>query len=59
MCLLRRGDTVLHKAATCGRCDVVQLLIDAGISVDIKGIVSWYNDDDVSTVYVLGNYCAW
>ena len=53
MCLLQWGDTVLHKAAECGHCGVVQLLIDAGMSVDIKGIVSWYNDDDVSPVYVL------
>ena len=59
MCLLQDGDTALHKAASGGHCDVLQLLIDAGISVDIKGYVSWYNDDDVSTVYVLGNHCAW
>ena len=59
MCLLQWGDTVLHKAAMSGHCDVLQLLIDAGMSVDIKGSVSWYNDDDVSTVYVLCNYCAW
>ena len=59
MYLLQFSDTALHRAARSGHCDVVQLLIDAGMSVDIKGRVSWYNDDDVSTVYVLGNYCAW
>ena len=59
MCLLQLGNTALHTVARTGHCDVVQLLIDAGMSVDIKGRVSWYNDDDVSTVYVLGNYCAW
>ena len=59
MCLLQVGDTALHRVAESGQCDVLQLLIDAGMSVDIKSWVSWYNDDDVSTVYVLGNYCAW
>ena len=59
MCLLQMGDSALHRAASSGHCDVLQLLIDAGMSVDIKGDVSWYNDDDVSTVYVLCNYCAW
>ena len=59
MCLLQWDDTALHRAAIRGHCDVVQLLIDAGMSVDTKNRVSWYNDDDVSTVYVLGNYCAW
>ena len=59
MCLLQYGGTVLHTAASRGQCDVVQLLIDTGMSVDTKDWVSWYNDDDVSTVYVLGNYCAW
>ena len=59
MCLLQLGDTALHRAARSGHCDVLRLLIDAGMSVDIKGQVSWYNDDDVSTVYVLCNYCAW
>ena len=59
MCLLQLGNTALHTAAWSGQCDILQLLIDAGMSVDIKGRVSWYNDDDVSTGYVLGNYCAW
>ena len=59
MCLLQLGNTVLHAAAGSGHCDVLQLLIDAGMSVDIKGRVSWCNDDDVSTVYVLGIYGAW
>ena len=59
MCLLQFDNTALHRAASSGHCDVLQLLIDAGMSVDIKGDVSWYNDDDVSTVYVLRNYCAW
>ena len=59
ICLLQFGDNALHAAAESGHCDVLQLLIDTGMSVDIKGWVSWYNDDDVSTVYVLGNYCAW
>ena len=59
MCLLQLHNTALHEAASSGHCDVVQLLIDAGMSVDIKDYVSWYNDDDVFTVYVLGNYCAW
>ena len=40
MCLLQLDDTVLHKAAMSGHCDVLQLLIDAGMSVDIKGLVS-------------------
>ena len=59
MCLLQDGDTALHKAASGGHCDVLQLLIDAGMSVDIKGRVSGYNDDDVSSVCVLCNYGAW
>ena len=59
MCLLQWRDTILHIAAKSGHCDVLRLLIGAGMSVDIKGQVRWYNDDDVSTVYVLGNYCAW
>ena len=59
ICLLQWHDTALHEAASRGRCDVLQLLIDAGMAVDTKNTVSWYNDDDVSTVYVLGNYCAW
>ena len=59
MCLLQGSDTALHTAAWSGQCDILQLLIDAGMSVDIKSYVSWYNDDDVSTVYVLGNYYAW
>ena len=42
MCLLQDDVTALHKAASFGRHHVVQLLMDAGMSVDSKGEVSWY-----------------
>ena len=42
MCLLQFSGTALHTAARRGHCDVVQLLVDAGMSVDIKARVSWY-----------------
>ena len=42
MCSLQVGDTVLHTAARKGHQDVLQLLIDAGMVVNIKGSVSWY-----------------
>ena len=42
MCLLQVGNTALHRAAISGRYDVIRLLIDAGMSVDTKGLVSWY-----------------
>ena len=41
MCLLQLRNSVLHKAAEGGHHDVIQLLINAGMSLDIKGFVSY------------------
>ena len=41
MCLLQNGDTVLHEAASNGCHNILQLLLDAGMAVDIKGWLSW------------------
>ena len=40
MCLLQAGDTVLHIAAEHGHSNLLQLFISAGMSADIKGLVS-------------------
>ena len=42
MCLLQYGETVLHKASSEGRHETIQLLLDSGISVDIRNNVSSY-----------------
>ena len=40
-CLLTQdGETILHKAALGGKTEVVRMLVDAGVNVNAKNIVS-------------------
>ena len=40
MYLLQLGDTVLHKASFNGKTEVVKALLDSGVDVDTRNIVS-------------------
>ena len=38
--LIQDGETILHKAALGGKTEVVRMLMDAGVNVNAKNIVS-------------------
>ena len=42
MYLLQIGDTVLHTASSGGHYETIRLLLDSGISIDIRNDVSSY-----------------